>query len=127
MIARIQQDAESFPTAEARGYTDVVDLANSLCMEIRAKKLREEYAKSLRRTMRGLPYQVQFGVCHCQTQHFTSFAAALEFLADHVDDEFMPALVGACFDGERSGLTEDERELAWAVLDTRKASNRRQA
>jgi len=115
---------DSFPT---RQFRDVVDMANSLCMEIRAKKLREEYAKRLRQTMRAIPYQVHFGVCHCQTQHFTTFGAALEFLSDHVDDEFMPALVGASFDGERSGLTEDERELAAAVLDQRKARNARRS
>jgi hypothetical protein len=114
---------DSPPLARPRVYKDVIDRANALCMEIRAKRQREEFAKSIRRTLRALPYQVHFGTHHCHTQHFSTFPLALEFLSDHVDDEFMPALVGASFDGERTGLTEDERELAAAVLDTRKPRN----
>jgi hypothetical protein len=111
---------EDGPPNVAPRYRDVIDQANSLCMQIRATRLREEFAKRMRQTMRAIPYQVHFGVHHCQTQHFTGFGAALEFLSNHVDDEFMPALLGSFHDAERTGLTEDERELTGAILDTRK-------
>src|SRR6478609_4935743 len=98
------------PCVPARQFGDVIDFANSLCMEIRARKLREDLAKRMRQTMRALPYQVHFGTMQQHTQHFSTFEKALEFTLDHVDDEFAPLLVGASFDAERSGLTPDEQD-----------------
>jgi len=118
MNAHFEDSPPNIPPRECR--EDVIAWGNRICADKRAERLRKELAITL-------PYQVHFGVCHQRTQHFSGFGLALEFLSDHVDDEFMPMLVGASFDAERSGLTEDERELVAAVLDTRKVRNARRA
>ncbi len=99
---------------------DVVSWGNRICADKRGDRLRKDFAAQL-------PYQVHYGTCHQHTQHFSAFDRALEFLIDHVDDEFQPLLVGASFDAERSGLTDDEEEARAAALEMRTPRNARRA
>jgi hypothetical protein len=116
-MAHLQEDGPPCIEARSYPYRDVIDLANALCMETRAKKLREAQAQEQAR--RALPYQVHYGAFQKHTQHFSTFFSALEFTLDHVDDPFAPLLVGASFDAERSGLTGDEEDARAEAMELR--------
>ena len=72
-----------------------------------------------------LPYLVETGHRLHVTTHFATFEGALAFLVEHVDDAQAPRMLGRWFDGERDGLTTDERDAAALASDLRPASGAR--
>ena len=103
--------AESlFPTARARGYVDVIDLANAICAQKRAVGVTFPVAPPANL----VTHYVQFGTSGFA--EFGSFDAALGFYREHVNDRHPPRVLGAFYDEERDGLTEDET-LAVQVVE----------
>jgi hypothetical protein len=118
MNARIHED--SFPTVPSRPARDVVDQVNALCMAERQAR-----AKRAQRIAAEPRYLVETGYQLRCTTHFVEFAKALEFLIDHIDDDQEPRLLGAGYDDESTGLTEDERDDVLEAREMRAPKARR--
>ncbi len=109
---------DSFPTAKSRGYRDSLDLG----LAILAQKAAVGVTFPVAPPKRANTHYVQFHTSGFA--EFCSFEAAREFYRDHINDFHPPRVLGAFYDEERDGLTEDESLAVQEVEQLRKPGRR---